>query len=316
MSKIPFLWTNDDIRHGAYDAMARQLDFLARFSLKGTFFVVPIQKGADHLSDDPKLVELLKQAAADGHEMHQHSVTHHCIENGTADLRMFDLMGDQAKLDYSNQRLLWERLWQVDALEAHIGWGRSEWIKAFGEPSPGYRPGCGAFCANMYRALENLGFQWCSSRLVSITGWRWSAGQYDYPVQLETSPLPYRLGKLMEFPILDDVAFRLPREKIDDYVEMGWQLWQMCVERNAPYLLVSHPQALEREDGAGYAVHEKLLPRILESGQAEPMTVHEYHRRLEAGEWPRGDDVALEPAAADIPSWHALAQGAGASAQR
>lgn len=315
MSRIPLLWTNDDIRYGASDAMARQLEFLERFDLKGTFFVVPIQRGTDHLTDDPALVELLKQAAAAGHEMHQHSVTHHCIENGTADLRMFELMGEQAKIDYSEQRLVWERLWQVDALEAHIGWGQREWIDAFGSASPGYRPGCGSFCANMYRALENLGFAWCSSQLASITGWKWSAGQYDYPVQIERSPRPRRIGGLIEFPILDDVAFRLPREKIDDFVELGWQLWELCLERDAPYLLVSHPQALERDDGVGYAIHEKLLPRILETGRAEPMTMHAYHQQLEAGQWPMDPPVSPDPEPTALPEWHALGREVDASSR-
>lgn len=310
MSKIPFIWTNDDIACGGYDSLSRILDFLARHGLKGTFFVVPIQGGKHRLTDDPKVVELLKLAMAEGHEAHQHSVTHQCIENGTADLRMFDLMGEQAKIDYTFNRKLYERLWQVDALEAHIGWGRREWIDAFGAPSDGYRPGCGSFCANMYTAVANLGFKWTSSRLVSMTGWRWSAGQYDYPVRLEGPKRPYHEGKLIEFPILDDVAFKLPREKIDDFVDLGWRLWEACRDAQAPYILVSHPFALERNQNAGYAVHEKLLPRILAEEQAVPMTVGQYYQQLQAGDWPLAAEEDLYPDGNDIPEWHALAQQA------
>lgn len=313
MSKIPFLWTNDDISCGGSEAMSRQLEFLSRFDLKGTFFVVPIPKGERPLTDDPKLIDLLKQAAADGHEMHQHSVTHECIENGTADLRMYDLMGDQAKMIYSRDRLLWERLWQVDALEAHIGWGRQIWIDAFGEGSPGYRPGCGSFCGNMYRALENLGFKWSSSRLVSLTGWQWAFERYDYPIALEEPKRPYRHGKLIEFPIIDDVAFRLPREKVDDFVELGWRLWELCVAEQVPFTLVCHPGPLAREDGVGYAVHEKLLPRILASGHAEPMTMDAYYRRIEAGEWPVSENELVAPADDRLPEWHALRRAATTS---
>lgn len=313
MSTIPFLWTNDDIACGKYDKLARMLEFLSRHEIKGTFFVVPIIWGNQPLTDDPKLIDLLKQAMADGHEAHQHSVTHHCIENGTADLRMFDLMGEQAKIDYSTNRHVYERMWQVDALEAHIGWGRQEWIDAFGEPSDGYRPGCGSFCGNMYIAAANLGFKWTSSRLMSMTGWRWSAGQYDYPLRLEGPKQPYRQGEILEIPILDDVAFKAPREKIDDFADLGWRLWEACVAEQAPYHLVSHPQMLEYNDGAGYAIHEKFLPRILATGQAVPMTVNTYYRQVQDGTWPLAAKQALYPGPDDLPEWHALAQAARAT---
>ena len=309
MATIPFLWTNDDIQCGKYDEMARQLDFLAKHEIKGTFFVVPIPRGEKRLTDDPKLVELLKQAMADGHDAHQHTVTHYCIENGTADLRMFDLMGENAKIEYTNNRAVYERMWQVDALEAHIGWGRQEWIDAFGKPSDGYRPGCGSFCMNMYTALANLGFKWSSSRCVSMTGWRWSAGQYDYPLRLEGPTRPYREGKLIEFPILDDVAFKVPAAKVDDFADLGWRMWKTCVNRELPYLLVCHPQQLEYNGGTGYSVHSKLLPRILSSGNAAPMTMTEYYDQLLAGKWPMAAEDTLYPGPDDLPEWHALAQG-------
>ncbi len=310
MTTIPFLWTNDDINCGRYDEMARMLEFLARHELKGTFFIVPLRGGTLRLTDDPKLIDLVKQAMADGHEAHQHSVTHKCIENGTADLRMFDLMGEEVKMDYSQNRSVYERMWEVDALEAHIGWGRQEWIDAFGAPSDGYRPGCGAFCANMYTAVANLGFKWTSSRLVSMTGWRWSAGHYDYPMRLEGPKRPYQEGTLIEFPILDDVAFKVPPPMIDDFADLGWRLWEACLEEQAPYGLVSHPQELERDGGVGYAVHDKLLPRILASGRAHALTMNSYCHQLRADKWPMARTEDLYPDPQALPEWHALSRQA------
>jgi peptidoglycan/xylan/chitin deacetylase (PgdA/CDA1 family) len=313
-NKIPFLWTNDDITIGLSEPMQRQLDFLARWNLKGSFFVVPLPIRKDRngrfrpapLTDDPALIALLKGAMRDGHDVQHHTVTHACEENGTADLRMFDLMGDAAKVQHSNERFVLERLWQVDALEAHIGWGRKVWTEAFGAPSEGYRPGCGAFCGNMYAACERLGFKWVSARLVSMTGWMWAARHLDYPIRLEGPGRPFRQGKLIEFPILDDVAFRIPRADVDRFVELGWQLWQKCVEKRFPFLLVSHYFALAHDEGTGYAIHEKLLPRILDTGLAEPMTISEYHRRILAGEFPMADAADLYREPGDVPDWHAL----------
>jgi peptidoglycan/xylan/chitin deacetylase (PgdA/CDA1 family) len=153
--RIPFIWSNDDITVGFRESMERQLELLDFYGIKGSFFVIPCpEKGTQRLTDDPKLIDLLEQAMADGHECAQHSTTHVCEENGTADLRMFDLMGDRAKVEYSMNRFQLERLWQVDALEAQIGRGRQVWAEAFGEPSPGFRPGCGAFWEHVHGAGE------------------------------------------------------------------------------------------------------------------------------------------------------------------
>ena len=305
---IPFIWTNDDLAPHNNDELEPMLALLDKHGIKGTFFVVPCPGGKTYLTDDAPFIDKLKAALSDGHEAHQHSTTHVCIENGTADLRMFDLMGKAAKADYSQNRFLHERLWQVDALQAQIGWGRKVWTEAMGEPSQGYRPGCGAFCGNMYQALDNLGFKWCSARLVSLAGWQWAAGFTDYPIELEGPAMPVMQGKVMELPILDDVAFRIPVEKIDDFVELGWQLFQKCLERGLPTILVSHPFALKHEGGTGYRIHEKLLPRILDSGLAIPMTLGEYYRRVESGEFALADEKSAYPGADAIPEWHILSR--------
>ena len=307
-SKIPFIWSNDDIGCGQSEKMNRQLEFLRQFGVKGSFFVVPCANGDQLLTEDAHLIELLKHSMAEGHDVQQHSTTHKCIENGTADLRMFDLMGDEEKMEYSEKRFVWERIWQLDAIEAQINWGRRAWMDAFGSPSDGYRPGCGAFCGNMYQALERLGFKWANCRISSFTGWMWQAGHYDYPVRLEGPVRPFRQGKLIEIPLLDDVAFRVPQEKIGDYVELGWKLWQLCVERNSPYHLISHHHGLEHNGGTGYAVHEKLIPRILESRQAVPMTVSEYYDRIESGEFPLAESHTCYPGPDEIPPWHILSK--------
>jgi peptidoglycan/xylan/chitin deacetylase (PgdA/CDA1 family) len=307
-AKIPFVWTNDDLSVSNYSDMETLLQFLDRFGLKGTFFVVPCPEGTSLMTDDAKFVDALKAMKRAGHDPQQHSTTHMCIENGTADLRMFDLMGDDAKQEYSQLRFVHERLWQVDALQAQIGWGRQVWTDAMGAPSDGFRPGCGAFCGNMYQALENLGFKWCSARMVSMTGWMWADGNTDYPRRLEGPVAPVRQGNIVEFPIVDDVAFRIPSEKIDDFAELGWQHWQECVERNVPFVLVSHPFALKHDGGSGYAVHEKLLPRILDSGLADPMTLSEYYARIESGEYSCAAPEDAYPGGDEFPDWHILSR--------
>jgi hypothetical protein len=242
----------------------------------------------------------------DGHDVQQHSTTHACEENGTADLRMYALMEPSDWGNHANQRALLERLWQVDALEAQIGWGQKVWKEAFGGAPEGFRPGCGAFCGNMYLALERLGFKWCSARMASMTGWMWAARRYDYPLLIEGPVRPYRQGNLIEFPIIDDVAFRVPRGEEGRFLELGWKLWEECARRELPFVLCSHHFALAHEGGTGYAIHEKLIERILATGRAEPMTLSGYRRRLLAGEFPMAEPSSLYPGPGAIPSWHAL----------
>ena len=305
---IPFIWTNDDIANGRRDMLARMLDFLAGFDIKGTFFVIPRRYPALRpLTDDPALVELLVQAMRNGHEAHQHSTTHHCEENGTADLRMYDLMGNAAKAYHAAHRLPLERIWELDAIQAQIDWGRQAWIDAFGAASSGFRPGCGAFCGNMYRALKNLGFKWVSSRLVSFSGWRWSAGDFDFPVSWEASGRPSEIEGILEIPLLDDVAFRIPPSRIEQSVELGWRHWLKCVEEGWPYVLVSHPQMLEHDEDVGYRIHEQLLGRILKTGQAIPMTMHQYYEQVIAGHFPVAGPGEGYAGPNDIPDWHVLA---------
>lgn len=312
-ASIPFLWTNDDVTVGQAAGLEEILAFLARWKLPGTFFVVPRPGGTRALADDATLISMLKSAMSAGHEAHQHSTTHACEENGTADLRMYDLMGMAAKQRHATDRFLFERLWQPDAIAAQIDWGRRAWSDALGTPSRGFRPGCGAFCTAMYAALESLGFQWVSSRLVSLTGWQWVFGNREFPVQWDIRGLPIRIGKLIEFPIIDDVAFRVPEADIDRYVGLGWQHWTKCVQEGWPFILVSHPFALRHEGGTGFRIHEKLIGRILDSGRALPMSLNQYHDRIRAGEFAALSVEEVYPMPPRWPQWHVWGQP-GASA--
>ncbi len=49
-------------------------------------------------------------------------------------------------------------------------------------------------------------------------------------------------------------------------------------------ILVSHHHGLARNNGTGYRVHEMFLDEVMSSGDAEPVTFDELHRRVKAGE--------------------------------
>jgi hypothetical protein len=52
------------------------------------------------------------------------------------------------------------------------------------------------------------------------------------------------------------------------------------VAAQAPFVLVSHHHGLEAHGGTGYQVHERLLTRILESGEARMTTLHALYQEI------------------------------------
>jgi hypothetical protein len=247
---------------------------------------------------------MLKEAQADGHELVHHSTTHQCEENGLMDIRMLDFISPKEKWGYAHNRFPLERLWTYEAISDQIKWGLEVWTSAFGKQSTGYRPGCGSFCGPMYQVLEDLGFAWCSGQMASFTGWQWNAGHFYYPEEVDGPVRPYWIGKVLEIPIYDDFAFRVPQNRVDDFIGLGKRSWDRCVENSWPLVLCSHYHGLEHNEGTGYKVHEEILDYIFGSGQAEPMTLTEYYRRVLDGEFPLASQEEVPPKAEQIPAWH------------
>lgn len=279
--RVPFLWTNDDITFGKAEPMQRQVDFLDRFGIPGVFFVIPHHQ--QPITDDASLMKVIESARGNGHEFYQHGYKHTAFESGVPELWML-AFSEKTAIEYDERRLEIERDHTLDAMVRMIAKGAAIWHDAFGEPSPGYRPGWGAFCNNLYHALDIMGFDWVSSRIPCITSWLYNQGKFDAPrVFREAVPAaPFRIGdQLWEYPLGGDYAFRVPNEpdKIDLMVEQA--MWELDHYRaiEAPMIVCSHWHGLEHNDGSGYAVHEKMLKQMLDDGAIEPMGMAELHRR-------------------------------------
>jgi hypothetical protein len=237
-------------------------------------FIIPKHPNGRTLADDPDLLRLVEQARGKGHEFYQHGHVHTPFESGVPALWMLDF-NQQVKREYDQRRLEIEQGHTFEALTAMIESGHRIWRRAFHEESPGYRPGWGAFCANLYGALDALGYAWVSSRIPLPTSWLWNQGRWDAPVEMDGwgGLAPYRIGRLWEFPLGGDYGFQVPSEeaRIQAMVDLAWREFLHCHEKGFPFIMVSHWHGLERNGGTGYAVHERLVPRILQSGKAEPM---------------------------------------------
>lgn len=287
MATIPFLWTNDDINYGMVGKLRRQLQLLDRFDIPGTFFVVPFSpaESGKTLADDVDLLKEIDRARGRGHEFYQHGYRHTPFESGVPETWMLDFNPEERR-EYDEHRLEIESQHTWEALVAMLESGHRIWRRAFHEDSPGYRPGWGAFCANLYRALEALGYEWVSSRIPSPASWLRNQGQWDAPMNYRAvvPAQPCRIGKIWEYPMAGDYAFRVPNEpaRIVAMVELGLQEFAYCHQRGIPFLLLSHYHGLENNNNSGYAVHEQLLTRLLKDGHAEPLRMSELHRRFAA----------------------------------
>jgi len=278
MKRIPAFWTSDDIHYGQTRQMQRQLDLLAQFDIPGTFFLVP--KWTDYtLDQDAELLALLKRAIADGHEMGQHGYVHTPFECGVPELRMLNF-SPAVQDRFTTERFQIEAAHTLPALKLMLTNGQVIWKRTFGVRSRGFRPGWGAFCGNLYRALSALRYEWVSSRLGSLTSWVWNAGDLTFPDEPALiGYAPCRSLKMPEYPIAGDYGFHVKRKDIKKFAELGWAQFQACRQLGVPYNLVSHWHGLERNGDTGYAVHESLLRRIQKSGQAEWLTMSAYHDR-------------------------------------
>ncbi len=280
---IPVLWTNDDIHYGKATELRRQLEFLDRHAIPGVFFVIPRQSGLD-LDQDPELLGVIEKARGRGHEFYQHGFEHHAFECGIPDLGMMEVDPDARRL-FDDQREKVEKMHTLEALVEMLENGQRIWRRAFGENSPGFRPGWGAFCGNFYKALTILGYQWVSSRLPSITSFVRTV-RYDAPSDFRDGipTHPHFLAQgIWEYPIGGDYGWRAPNTPahIDAAVELAREEFAVYTERGHPMLLVSHFHALEypgvvpgvattpHPQGTGYAINERVVSELLKSGKAE-----------------------------------------------
>lgn len=298
MSTVPFIWTNDDISWGKTDKLERQLELLDRHGIPGVFFVIP--KAGEHTIDtDADLLRAIDKARGNGHEFFQHGYVHTAFESGVPELWMLDFSPPTRKL-YDTNRLQIEATHDLETMVRMVENGAKIWRKAFKEESVGYRPGWGAYCGNLYKALDILGFEWVSSKICSLTSWKWNQFLWEEPIEFREhiDPNPHLIeGDLIEIPLGGDYAFHVPNEedKIEKMAQLAVDEFNICHENDWPFIAVSHWHGLERNDDSGYAVHERLIPRLLESGKAEPLGVIEMHRRARAAL----DEAAKTPATAD-----------------
>ncbi len=291
IDQIPFIWSNDDIAAGTSQQLKEQLSFLESIGIQGVFYVIPRAANGSTIDNDTDLCRTMESARKDGHEFYQHGYIHTPFESGVPELWMHDF-GPSVRERYDSERLEIEATHRLDAMVEMLEAGQKIWRRAFGDGSPGYRPGWGAFCGNLYRALDILGYEWVSSRICATKSWLWNQELWDRdPPFRETTPgTPWRIGRLVEYPIGGDYGFRVEHEPeaVRRMVDLFESEFLEFHRRRWPFNLVSHHHGLERNGGSGYEIHRQAIPKIQQSGKAEFMGMAELHRRT-CESMPRGE---------------------------
>jgi hypothetical protein len=277
LSKIPYVWTNDDISYGNSVELQELFDFLDRFSIRGTFFVIPKNADLKPISEDHELIKVLKGGLEKKHEFHQHGYIHTPFESGVPDCRILDL-APSVKKSFSTNRFEIEASHELPKLIQMLESGIEIWEKVFGDQSKGYRPGWGAFCGNLYKALEQCGFDWVSARFQIWTSYLMVQG-IKVPLEFDTEQHgPYNLGKMCELPMNGEYIDKfgnLPKLESDLPIQVGFDEFMLCVQEQIPFVQLCHPPRMKKEKGNGFEIQSKLIPKILESGYAEPMTMNQ-----------------------------------------
>lgn len=284
-STTPVLWTNDDIAAGKIEPFERQIRFLDRMEIPGVFFVIP----GKQLDSDTALLRAIEKARNRGHEFFQHGYLHTAFECGIPELGMLEVDRKSfAKFDEKREEI--EAAHTFERLCEMLENGQKVWRRAFGERSTGFRPGWGAYCTNLYRALHALDYQWVSARIPCMTSWAFAAGDWNRPVHFrEAVPTkPHLVQGILEIPMAGDYAFKVPNDpqKIDRMVRLGLEEFEEYARRGDPMLIVSHFHGLEFDgvkdgieaaapEGTGYAIHTRLLESLKQDRRARFMNMTE-----------------------------------------
>lgn len=281
---VPVVWSNDDISCGDTDKLTRMLGFLDRHGIPGVFFCIPRGHKGD-LDQDRDLLACILAARQRGHEFHQHGFMHQAYECGVPELLMLQWSeAEYARFDTERDAI--EAQHTYEAQVRMLDQGRRIWRRAFGEDSVGFRPGWGAYCGNLYRALADLGYAWVSSRIPCFTSWARqnpTHGCWDIPLEFRPGipRAPQLLSQgVIEFPMAGDYAFRVPNrpEHLRGMVRLGLDEFADHAAHGTPMIITSHWHGLAHPGdepahptGTGYAIHEELIPALRSDGRASFM---------------------------------------------
>ena len=270
-----FCATVDDVCLEGYSTeehMARLLAFYREEGVHATFFTVPRAEGIP-LTRRPGYVDLLKQAAAEGHAVGQHGLEHDRFETGIPPKMILDLPHEgPARERLANDRAGIEAGLQVDALRERLSTGRRILEDALDFEIPGFRAPCLSICDNLFDALEAEHFRWDSSRHFQDAGWDILNGKepiVPLPITRERFDASQYPGRMYTFPLTAEYTWYPTWDKFEIEMDLARHDFTACMQAGIPFVPVCHVSPVHQgAEGCGYEFYRRLLSFAREQAAA------------------------------------------------
>ena len=293
----PFVFTNDDpgIDGGPVERFKEVIDFLDRYGVPGTFFVIP-KSGGTPVYEKPEWMPILEEGLRRGHEYQLHSLEHGPFEFGIPRSVTLNAFPDLRKFLKENRDRLAEEH-TVDRLAQKVEEGCEIFERAFGYRPTWFRAGWHSVCDNTRPALAKAGIFYTSCDELNNAPFRY---RFRNPIDpdadnwvSEFKPwLEVREAGVKELCVTGEYGWEIDD---DERLEIFWKLASADWDRihgmkGAIFVAGSHFQNMcgPRWPG-GVQVFRRLFEKVRKQGEAEFMSLSEISRRDRVGTLERSE---------------------------
>jgi peptidoglycan/xylan/chitin deacetylase (PgdA/CDA1 family) len=268
MAETLFVLTNDDAGMQEPELFSELLDFLQAQEVPATFFVVPFGSG-QALDTKPAWMAIVERALVAGHDLEHHAYDHSsCFEFGVPPYFMLDIMPDR-KAAYLEDPTPFEQMHTYEILREKLEKGREVLTRAFGYTPRGFRSPCLSSCDNLYQALSDMGFEFCSNAVINPLGWRYINRDYEsgegWHTEFPAQPF-YRLPGLTEVPMHSEYTWYLEEGDVDRHFELAKADLDRAIAEGKAFVTLSHYYAMTGKWATGLKVYERLFAYARERG--------------------------------------------------
>jgi peptidoglycan/xylan/chitin deacetylase (PgdA/CDA1 family) len=233
-----------------------------------TFFTIPMS-GGQPLDSKPEWMPLIERAMVEGHDLEHHAYTHNgCFEFGVPPYFMLDIM-PEARDKYRVEPEYFTQHHGYDTLREKLELGREVLTRAFGYTPLGFRSPCLSACDNLYRALNDLDFEFCSNEVINPLGWRFINRDYetgeDWHTDIPHAAYP-RTPTLTEVPMHSEYTWYLEAGDVDRHYELIRGDLDRAIAEGKPFVALSHYYAMTGKWATGLEVYRRLFAYAREQG--------------------------------------------------
>lgn len=268
MTETSFVFTNDDAGSQEPALFGELLDFLEAEEVPATFFVVPYSE-EQALDTNAEWMPLIERALAAGHDLEHHAYTHaSCFEFGVPPYFMLDIM-PESRDKYIEEPTHFTQHHGYGTLREKLEQGREILTRAFGYTPRGFRSPCLSACDNLYQALSDMEFAFCSNEVINPLGWRYINRDYEtgegWHSDLPHHPYARRPG-LTEVPMHSEYTWYLEEGDVERHFQLAKADLDRAIAEGNAFVTLSHYFAMTGQWTTGLQVYARLFAYARERG--------------------------------------------------